>query len=298
VTNQALIISKALRASQLSFPSDSLQNHFTAQLVALGQRQDYFTDYQQILTSGVEELRLRPPKLEIQTRLSGIDWEDEVPELENVSKACFTLRYSAENIPRAVRLFTKAQPGNPDFKDTARNLVETLGKGWTNIQEFVGLVSALPTVLEGGPGLYPEEENSGQQLILHRCDARTRVQGLFEHIVPTATAMLKRIKAMKKLARKGLPSNVVDSKEHVSEIDELNELVELIRVDVEAVVNELRESFRLLVALRISLAGVPSLIEKEGASPSDPLALKWDRGLKEIHQQDKLKRPLSRARNQ
>ncbi|KAK5284560.1 hypothetical protein LTR14_011668 [Exophiala xenobiotica] len=293
---QALMISKALRAWQLRFPRDPLQNHFTAQLMALGHLQDYFTDDQHILTSGLEDLQLRPLKPEIQTTLSGTQWEDEVPELENVGQACRTLRYGAGNIPRAVLLFTNALPENPDFIDTARNLVETLKKSWTSLQKFVGLVSALPTVLEGGPGLFLEEENSGEQPILRRRDARTRVQGLFEHILPTATDMLKRIEGMKKLAREGLPSSVVD---HIPEIDELRELIELIRKDVGAFENELEESIRIFVTLRISLAGVCGLIE-EGASPSVPLSLERDRTLKEIYQQDilpaaKLKKALSRA---
>jgi len=292
---QALMISKALRAWQLRFPRDPLQNHFTAQLMALGHLQDYFTDDQHILTSGLEDLQLRPLKPEIQTTLSGTQWEDEVPELENVGQACRTLRYGAGNIPRAVLLFTNALPENPDFIDTARNLVETLKKSWTSLQKFVGLVSALPTVLEGGPGLFLEEENSGEQPILRRRDARTRVQGLFEHILPTATDMLKRIEGMKKLAREGLPSSVVD---HIPEIDELRELIELIRKDVGAFENELEESIRIFVTLRISLAGVCGLIE--GASPSVPLSLERDRTLKEIYQQDilpaaKLKKALSRA---
>lgn len=289
------MISKALRAWQLRFPRDPLQNHFTAQLMALGHLQDYFTDDQHILTSGLEDLQLRPLKPEIQTTLSGTQWEDEVPELENVGQACRTLRYGAGNIPRAVLLFTNALPENPDFIDTARNLVETLKKSWTSLQKFVGLVSALPTVLEGGPGLFLEEENSGEQPILRRRDARTRVQGLFEHILPTATDMLKRIEGMKKLAREGLPSSVVD---HIPEIDELRELIELIRKDVGAFENELEESIRIFVTLRISLAGVCGLIE--GASPSVPLSLERDRTLKEIYQQDilpaaKLKKALSRA---
>jgi hypothetical protein len=43
-----------------------------------------------------------------------------------LAKACLTLRYSA-GIPRAVLLFTKAQPENPDFVDTVRNLVRPSG---------------------------------------------------------------------------------------------------------------------------------------------------------------------------
>ncbi|EXJ66862.1 uncharacterized protein A1O5_10057 [Cladophialophora psammophila CBS 110553] len=96
--------------------------------------------------------------------------------------------------------------------------------------------------------------------------------------------MMKRIETMKKLARKRLPSSVVDTTKHVSEIDELYELIELIREDVGAAENNLRESLWIIAALRISLAGVCGLIEKEGASPSDPLALKRDRRLKEIYQ--------------
>ena len=46
----------------------------------------------------------------------------------------------------------------------------------------------------------------------------------------------------------------MDNEEQASEIDELNELVELIETDVEAVWNELGESSLLLVDLRISLA--------------------------------------------
>lgn len=300
-TNKALLISKALRTWQLFFPRDSLQNRFTAQLVGLGHRQDYFTDGQQILTGGMKELRFRPLKLETRTTLSGVQWEEEVPALENVRKACLALRCSAKSISRAVLLFTKAQPQDPDFFDISQNLVETLSKSWTSLQEFVALVSALPAVLEGGRGLFPQEDDFGEQSILRRGDARTRVQGLFEHLMPTAADMLKRIKAMKKLARKGLPISVLESsEEYVSTIDELNELIELIRKDVGVAENELRQSFWVIVALRISLAAVRGLLEEESSPPLGPLALRLDRGMKEIYQQDilpaaRLKRSFSRA---
>jgi hypothetical protein len=224
-TNKALIISKALRTWHRLFPRDSLQNHFTVQLVALGHGQHFFTDDRQILTGGVEKLRFRAMKLEIQTKLSGEQWEEEIPELKYVGKACLALRCSAKSIPRAVILFTKAQqqnpPQNPDLVDLARNLVETLSKSWTSLQEFVAMVSALPTLLEGVRGLFPQEDNFGGQSILRRRDARTRVQGLFEHIMPTATDMLKRIKAMKKLARNGAPISILEGTEdYGSKIDE------------------------------------------------------------------------------
>jgi hypothetical protein len=291
-SKEGLAVACALRLWEFSFDKSPLQACFSSQLTALAEKQEVLQDDEKMLAARLQKMTLTLRFARVVRWRAATPWEQQFPSVEHFHESMNDKKHKFSGIETEVdRIMrnveaaeTNSQMDRVDaFSDVAAcgNLLRDF---FGTSQDFVAMVHALPNLLDNPCN--SQDDGGAHASILQHESARTRVQNILEDILRVVGSLGSATESIQRLICKDL--RVCLPIAGIGEVagsvfDDHDELIDHMCSRDESQKEKLRAGIHVIIALRLSLAGMRDIGDNDEAPSRSSIPWKHGPGLVSLY---------------